>query len=572
MRRTGLCLRFVRAAGWTALAAHAGMVAQGGRLVADERAGGESVRLGERFYRLGLGGDGEPVSATVLGDLSLRSSDVPCVNCHRRSGLGAFEGSVSVPPVAGHVLFEPLTQGQPRMGPVRTAGAGTRPAYDEQSLARALRDGIDPAGRSLSPTMPRYAVGEADVEALSAYLRSFASGPPPGVTPTTLHLATITSEALEPSKRTDMLDTLRAFVASKNANTRGEVKRRERGPWDMKSHYEGFRRWVLHEWSLRGSPVGWADQLASYYASQPVFAVVSGAAEADWSPIHDFCERNGLPCILPQTDLPPIRHATGFYSLYFSQGLTLEAQLLAHYLASARTPPPRDILQVLRCGGPAERGASELRQALGPGVAARTRCLDAFSPADWRGVLREGAAALVTWLGASDLAGLAELARQPDGLRDVGEVYVSSSLLGDAVGALGGPLAEKAFLLHPFVPPDEFDRHAGRVTAWLKAHGVLGQKRRVPVNALFAAALVGDVLSHPRTLTSREYFVERIEHMIGRSPQPSAFPALSLAPQRRFASLGGYVLKVPSGAAESFAKVADWWVPELRVGQAPEGQ
>jgi hypothetical protein len=551
-----------------AFAAHGGMGAEGSRLPLDQSSRDESGRLGERLYRLGIGVNGEPISATVQGDLPVRSTDVRCVNCHRRSGLGSFEGSVTVPPVAGPVLFAPVTLGPPQMGFVRTTGAGTRPAYDESTLARALRDGIDPAGRSLSPTMPRYAVGDADVAALSAYLRSFSPGPPPGVTPTTLHLATITSETLDPSKRAAILDTLQAFVASKNANTRGEVRRRDHGPWDMKPHYEGFRRWVLHEWSLRGSARDWGDQLAGYYASQPVFAVVSGAAEADWSPIHDFCERTGVPCILPQTDVPPIREATdGFYSLYFSQGLTLEAQTLAHYLTSAGAAPPREILQVVRCGSPAQRGAIELDRSLRPAVTARTQCLDASTPAAWRGVLEKGAAAVVLWVGAADLGGLAELAKAPDALRGIGEVYVSSSLLGDAVGALAGPLAEKAFLLHPFVPPDDFDRHAGRVTAWLKAHGVAGQQRRLSVNALFAATLVGDVLAHPRTLTSREYFVERIEHVIGRSPQPSAFPALRLAPQRRFASLGCYVLKVPSGTAESFARVADWWVPDVRVGQ-----
>jgi hypothetical protein len=340
----------------------------------------------------------------------------------------------------------------------------------------------------------------------------------------------------------------------------------------MKSHYEGYRRWKLHEWSLRGDPRDWADQLAKYYASQPVFAVVSGAAEGDWSPIHDFCERNAVPCLLPQTDVPPIRQSSDdFYSLYFSQGLTLEALTLAHFLTSVRQSPPQNVLQVLRCGSPAERGAAELSRALGRGAAVTTRCLDAFTPAAWRGILDEGAATvLVPWVGGAELAGLGELAKLPDGLKGVGEIYVSSSLLRDQVGALAAPLAEKAFLLHPFVPPDDFDRHASRATVWLKARGVAGHERRVSVNALFAAMLVSDVLAHPRTLTSREYFVERIEHMIGRTPQPSAFSSLSLAPKRRFASLGCYVLKVPSGAAKSFAKVGDWWVPEIRVGQEEE--
>ena len=78
------------------------------------------------------------------------------MNCHRRSGWGTVEGQVTTPPIAGSWLFNPATLGAAQMT-VRTTGPGTRPAYDDPSLGRALRDGVDPAGRALSPTMPRYA-------------------------------------------------------------------------------------------------------------------------------------------------------------------------------------------------------------------------------------------------------------------------------------------------------------------------------------------------------------------------------------------------------------------------------
>ena len=113
-----------------------------------------------------------------------------------------------------------------------------------------------------------------------------------------------------------MLSVMREFVRTMNSETRNQTRRRERGPWDMKAHYELYRRWELHEWSLGANPRDWPAQLAEQYASQPVFAVVGGVADGDWSPIHTFCERQGVPCVFPQTMAPPTRDLeTGFYSL-----------------------------------------------------------------------------------------------------------------------------------------------------------------------------------------------------------------------------------------------------------------
>jgi hypothetical protein len=47
--------------------------------------------------------------------------------------------------------------------------------------------------------------------------------------------------------------------------------------------------------------------------------------------VHDFCERIEVPCLFPHTDLPVVS-PSGAYALYFSQGLTAEAEALARYL------------------------------------------------------------------------------------------------------------------------------------------------------------------------------------------------------------------------------------------------
>ncbi len=452
--------------------------------------------------------------------------------------------------------------GAPQLGQPRSTGPGTRDAYTDATLLRALRDGVDPSGRALSATMPRYAIGEADAKALGGVRRGrSARSAPPGVSDAIVHLATIVTPGVTAAGRASMLDVLRTFVRAKNGGTRYETRRRTSGGWDMKQQYQGYRDWVLDEWELHGPPKEWPAQLEELYRRQPVYAIVSGITDEDWSPIDAFCARYKVPAILPQTPLPPaVPSGDGFYSLYFSKGVTLEARAIAHHLAS--TPPSGEVRQVSRCGTPGEAAATALARDFTP-AATRSDCVPAstaLTAETWRTLAGE-AKTLVLWLDAGDMAGLETLATSTS-IENLAEVYLSSSLLGGETGRLPERLRARAVLAHPFVPPDEFDKHAARSLLWMKANDIRPLDPRVAVNAFFAIVLAADALNLPRTLGSREYFVETIEHMTNRSVNPTAYPSVSFDPKRRFASAGAYLLKVPSSPNESFRKVEEWYVPE----------
>jgi mono/diheme cytochrome c family protein len=520
----------------------------------------ETPSPGEGFYLRGIAPGGVAVAATLQGDIQVKSSAMPCANCHRRSGMGTAEGTLVVPALAGPGLFAPVTKGAPQIGAPRTTGDGTRPAYTEAALLRALRDGVDPSGRVLSATMPRYAIGEKDAKTLAQYLRTLGEGPVPGVSEAIVHLATIVTPGVTAARRVSMLEVLRAFVRAKNGGTRYEARRRTSGPWDMEQQYKGYRDWVLDEWELKGAPAEWPAQLEELYRRQPVYAIVSGIAEEDWSPVDAFCARHKVPAILPQTPLPPaVPSGDGFYSLYFSKGVTLEGQAIGHHLSSVA--PAGGLRQVSRCGTPGQAASEALARELTPAAVA-SACVPpgaALTAEAWRTLVGD-ARTLVLWLDAGDRAGLEALAGSP-WIAKVSEVYLSSSLLGEDVVGLPEPLRERAVLAHPFVAPDEFDRHTVRSLMWMKANGLRPPDRRVAVNAFFAIVLAADALNLPRRLGSREYFVETIEHMTNRSVYPTAYPSVSFDPRRRFASAGAYLLKMPSALNESFGKVEEWYVP-----------
>jgi hypothetical protein len=310
---------------------------------------------------------------------------------------------------------------------------------------------------------------------------------------------------------------------------------------------------VLHEWELRGPASGWSAQLARLYDAQPVFAIVGGIVE-DAAPLHEFAERMRVPVILPQSPVPPLQPAgDGFYALYFSRAVALEADLMADHVARAGV---RRLLQVASCGA-VEAAVARTAERL-PALEVTTRCYAGDPALALKGLdaARAEDAAVAVWLDP------AEAGRVIDALPpSTGAVYVSSSLLGGRPLRFAPPLAGRVMMLEPQVPAVDLERHAWRSLVWLKAKELRALPARVSLNALYAMLLAAEALTHPTALVSREYFVERIEGMAARSPHRSAYPEVVFGPQRHFGSAGGFVLEVPPSPEGVYRKVGEWTVP-----------
>ena len=65
----------------------------------------------------------------------------------------------------------------------------------------------------------------------------------------------------------------------------------------------------------------------------------------------------------------------------------------------------------------------------------------------------------------------------------------------------------------------------------------------------------------PRSNFSRDYFLERIEHMVSRMLAKPAYDGLTLAPGQRFLSKGAYVVRLPEEPNGPVIPVSDWIVP-----------
>lgn len=137
---------------------------------------GFAAKKGERIYLKGVGST--PLVARVAGgEVEVPGRMFPCVNCHKADGLGHREGGLKARDITWFNLTKSLESG----------GRG----YDDATIARAIREGLDAAGHSLSNAMPRYRMDTDDMAATVAYLRTLDEGTSPGVSGEDVRVATL---------------------------------------------------------------------------------------------------------------------------------------------------------------------------------------------------------------------------------------------------------------------------------------------------------------------------------------------------------------------------------------------
>lgn len=473
-----------------------------------------------------VGADDLVAELRKLSDNGKRVYLEACASCHRRSGFGASEGGAFVPPVTGPFLFdhrpdrpdlfrELYQEVQTKAYRARIRDPRPRPAYTGASLARAVREGFDPTGRKLSPLMPRSPLSDEDMRDLTAYLRTLSIVASPGVDAEAIHFATVFTPEVDPAERRAVLGVMEAFFERKNADTEGLLRHAGGSPWYKDDLAKGFRRWVLHVWDLQGPAADWRAQLESHLREQPVFALLSGAG--DWRAVHEFCEREAVPCLFPSTRLPA---GSGEYTIYFNRGLAGEAEALASHLSQA----PR-IVQVYRDTEEGLALADAFRKGLGDRVV------------DFRWGAKEPlpkADELVLWLEGKDVLALGDLA----GFR---RIHLSSSLADP--GDLPESLRGKLVFTYPYNLPGREGPHGYRVRAWLRSRGIERTHERLQLNVHYALSLAEHALDHMAGSFSRDFFVESVEREAEIELNPGVFPRLSLGPGQRFASKGCYIVR-----------------------------
>jgi hypothetical protein len=513
--------------------------------------------VGAAIYLDGALPEGRQAVGTRTRLPALIGADAACVRCHRRSGLGAAEGPFAIPPIAQRFLGQAREESRLSPdGPIAPGYHAGRSAFSDASLARAIREGRLPGGGTLSELMPRYALNDQAMASLIRYMKTLGRAPAPGVTADTLHLATIVTPDADPASRQAMLDVLNHYFSAPNPMP--GAPRRVLHESRVVGYRTGARKWVLHVWQLSGRPDTWEQQLRERLAAEPVFAILSGVGGGEWAPVHRFCEHEAIPCLLPNVKLPVVANQD-FYSIYFSGGVLLEADLGAHWLASlSRSGTVRRVVQVYQrddIGTAAARslraqlqaaGVAVVDHVLGPG-ARQGEWLHAtagLSPSD----------ALMLWTRRSELDAVTASA-PPTGV-----VLVSGLMEGLSVVHLPAPWRERMRMIYPFDLPGPGARSAVP-RAWLAKNRIALTDEGVEIDTYVACAAMSEIIGSLFDSYSRELLIERFEDMLGNAATPGRYPRLGLAQGQRFASKGGYIVRFSAPDGRAPTAEGDWIVP-----------
>lgn len=508
---------------------------------------------GEAIFREGVLPSGAPLVATRDGGMRMEGAAGACVNCHRRSGLGARSGLSSIPPITGRYLFHPLAKsGEDRGIPYVETMRGDREPYTDATLARAIRDGIDSQGRPMRYLMPHFTLGDGDMAALIAYL-----------------------EAARPAPRTRRGQRRAAFrhhhharrrsrEAPRHARCAGALRgREERLPAGRDAAAARVAQDDVHgqppmaaaRLGTERPPQTWEAQLEQHLAAEPVFAVVSGLGGTNWAPVSAFCERAAVPCLFPNVEAPDIGHGD-FYALYFSRGVRLEAGLLAAGVADAmRGGALKAVHQVYRSGDTGEAGAQALAQAL------RSKGIDvsshALAPGErlakaFVGMSKDDA--LVLWLRPADLAALGKTVPTQT-------VFMSGLMGGLERAPLPALWRDVTRIAYPFDLPERRRVRVDYALGWFAIRHIPVVDEQVQADTFLACGLLAETLSHMADTFVRDYLVERIEDMLERRVITGYYPRLTLAPGQRFASKGGYLVHFADASGTRIVADGDWIVP-----------
>lgn len=470
---------------------------------------------GKQIYLHGTSATADSVihARVGAGDTAMPAAVVPCAGCHGSDGRGRAEGGVRPPDITWRRLSTPYGQ--------RLDGSRQYPAYTEAALARALGEGLDPAGNRLDPAMPRFVMSQRDLANLTAYLKRLEDDRDPGLHEEVVRLGTLLpAEGPLAGLGKTVAAVLQGSI--EGINETGGI------------HGRRLELVIADPGADQASATAALRELLE---RQDVFALLAPLAPALEGEYAQLLATAGIPLIGPLgqwadggsrwvfAPLPGLREQLFALAAYADDSLGLrDPQTLIAY---PDEPRQRALAEAL-AAHLQQRGWRQV-QLLGYGADTPS----AAQPVD-------AGLQAVFFLGQGEaLVALASALQEAD-LRPY--LFAASSQVSGAALRIAPHFSERLLLAYPFLPGDWTPAGSAALQTVRQRHGLDGQHVALQVSAYSATLVLAEGLKRAGRDASREKLVSALENL--HAFQTGVTPELGFGPGRRIGSPGAHIVAV----------------------------
>jgi len=486
---------------------------------------------GRKIYFQGTDCTGKEIKGQ-MGDLQVSAKLQPCASCHGADGKGRPENGQDPGDITWQYLAVPYGHTH--------ADGRKHAAFTATSFARAVTEGRDPAGSTLSTLMPRFPLSPASNAELVAYLKKISTDSDPGVQPASVIVGSM------------------APLTGENADTGSAVRGVLTAYFDDLNQRGGiYGRKILLRFVDSGADSAMTLKSAKQLAAAPVFAMVAPFVPGAEQKLAALSHTDHVPLVgllaLSVPDEPANREV--FYLLPGFQ--QLEQELVRFAAVQSNQPPAKTAVIVADSKLQAE--VSGAMQAAWSELGADQPHVAAFSQANAAQLVHDlqgqgadtvffigGGEDLSQWMQAADRAAWAP------------RVFVLGPLVDGRIFTASARFQGKIFAAFPQLQPelgsvDSFDD-------FLQRHKLARDHRLVQISVYCAAKILEDALTRAGRNVTREKLILSLEQL--RDFKTGLLPGITFGANRRIGSTRAEIVCVDLDA-KSFQ-------PECRKSQGPE--
>lgn len=497
----------------------------------------DETKRGKQIYLKGSSLAGRPITAFVGREsIEAPGTSMPCVNCHGSDGLGRPERGIN----PTNITWGHLTKSYG----LRHPSGRTHPAYTEATLARAILEGVDPAGNRLDGVMPRYVMSREDLADLIAYMSRLGIDRDPGLAESSIAVGTVlpmTGPLAEIGRA--MKEVMTAYFTEINAH--GGIYN---------------RKIELRVADYDDAPLSAMASVKRLMDEGQIFSLVSAFAVRIDRELAALAEAEGVPHVGPFTLFPQDHVSPGRFTFYLFSGLREQVRALVDH--SAATLQLRDpYTAIIYPAGAAYEAIAQAVEGQGKKYGWRSWARVAFVEGRFDAqslaarLLKAGTEVVVFLGSAQDLKSLVEEAGR---IRWIPYLLAPGSLITkDTFDALL-PLADRLFIAYPWLPPDS-------ARAGMQELRMLRERHRLPTRhltaqlaAYCAAKVLVEGLKRAGKNLDREKLIAALEGLY--EFDTGLTPPITYGPNRRIGAPGAYIVTIRPEDKE-FIPVSTWLVP-----------